>query len=493
MHFQWEILGIIPKGLERISSFDLGSEPEKIKLRKKTNREFSAGRQELKQVLGKREWKEKSPDTFVSWCWSLKRGAPSGAEWKLEGEQGLLPHPPVSLPSLPLRGRKMSVPPHPTPRSRGFSQRTRGHQPPSDSPDFQRTPTLSRHDTTSQRGHVSSSFIKSSLRGTRRNGPATSLNLLWLLSSPPPPLSTSLCSVPLSLPTLLPHTSLPAGAQRSENSPGRLPAADGTQPPSLPCPSPLTAWLERPSLDASLLPSVLPCILPFLPSFLSFSSFLPPSVPPSTNNTKHLPFVRIPRDAGTSSWHSWEASPRSLSADPVRSSSIHQRQRSGTSNQGPLEASVYHPYMWLMAVGCPEDVTGASEEEVGSHLSKHPFPISLPLKTFSTWVPSLSLSLFWQPLSLLHSCSHPPSLPHHPSPTWSPLAGFCPVWLIVLQVCAFKVARSFTHCFPCSYCHHPSEKGHPAWDGCSGLVHWDDPEGWDGEGGRRGDRDGEHM
>ena len=22
--------------------------------------------------------------------------------------------------------------------------------------------------------------------------------------------------------------------------------------------------------------------------------------------------------------------------------------------------------------------------------------------------------------------------------------------------------------------------------GCSGLVHWDDPEGWDGEGGGRG-------
>ena len=29
--------------------------------------------------------------------------------------------------------------------------------------------------------------------------------------------------------------------------------------------------------------------------------------------------------------------------------------------------------------------------------------------------------------------------------------------------------------------------------GCLGLVHWDDPEGWDGEGGGRGDRDGEHM
>ena len=29
--------------------------------------------------------------------------------------------------------------------------------------------------------------------------------------------------------------------------------------------------------------------------------------------------------------------------------------------------------------------------------------------------------------------------------------------------------------------------------GCSGLVHWDDPEGWDGEGDRRGVQDGEHM
>ena len=28
---------------------------------------------------------------------------------------------------------------------------------------------------------------------------------------------------------------------------------------------------------------------------------------------------------------------------------------------------------------------------------------------------------------------------------------------------------------------------------CSGLVHWDDPEGWDGEGGGRGVQDEEHM
>ena len=29
--------------------------------------------------------------------------------------------------------------------------------------------------------------------------------------------------------------------------------------------------------------------------------------------------------------------------------------------------------------------------------------------------------------------------------------------------------------------------------GCSGLVHWDDPEGWCGERGGRGVQDGEHM
>ena len=28
---------------------------------------------------------------------------------------------------------------------------------------------------------------------------------------------------------------------------------------------------------------------------------------------------------------------------------------------------------------------------------------------------------------------------------------------------------------------------------CLGLVHWDDPEGWDGEGGGRGVQDKEHV
>ena len=29
--------------------------------------------------------------------------------------------------------------------------------------------------------------------------------------------------------------------------------------------------------------------------------------------------------------------------------------------------------------------------------------------------------------------------------------------------------------------------------GCSGLVHWDEPDGWDGEGRGRGVQDGEHR
>ena len=32
-----------------------------------------------------------------------------------------------------------------------------------------------------------------------------------------------------------------------------------------------------------------------------------------------------------------------------------------------------------------------------------------------------------------------------------------------------------------------------AWDKCSGLVHREDPEGWDGKGGGRGAQDGEYM
>ena len=38
------------------------------------------------------------------------------------------------------------------------------------------------------------------------------------------------------------------------------------------------------------------------------------------------------------------------------------------------------------------------------------------------------------------------------------------------------------------------DQARSGWYGRSlGLVHWDDPEGWYGEGGGRGVQDGEHM
>ena len=41
-----------------------------------------------------------------------------------------------------------------------------------------------------------------------------------------------------------------------------------------------------------------------------------------------------------------------------------------------------------------------------------------------------------------------------------------------------------------SYVKRISSPGSMHETGCSGLVHWDDPEGWDGEGGRRKFRTG---
>ena len=44
-----------------------------------------------------------------------------------------------------------------------------------------------------------------------------------------------------------------------------------------------------------------------------------------------------------------------------------------------------------------------------------------------------------------------------------------------------------------SYVKHIASPGSMHEAGCSGLVHWDDPVGWDGEGGGTGVLDGEHM
>ena len=47
--------------------------------------------------------------------------------------------------------------------------------------------------------------------------------------------------------------------------------------------------------------------------------------------------------------------------------------------------------------------------------------------------------------------------------------------------------------FILSYVKQISSPGSMHETGCSGLVHWDDPEGWDGEGRGRGVQDGEHV
>ena len=44
-----------------------------------------------------------------------------------------------------------------------------------------------------------------------------------------------------------------------------------------------------------------------------------------------------------------------------------------------------------------------------------------------------------------------------------------------------------------SYVKQISSSGSMHETGCLGLVHWDDPEGWDGQGGGRGVQDGGHM
>ena len=44
--------------------------------------------------------------------------------------------------------------------------------------------------------------------------------------------------------------------------------------------------------------------------------------------------------------------------------------------------------------------------------------------------------------------------------------------------------------------YHVKQMASPGWmheTGCSGLVHWDDPEGWDGERGGGRVQDGEYM
>ena len=62
--------------------------------------------------------------------------------------------------------------------------------------------------------------------------------------------------------------------------------------------------------------------------------------------------------------------------------------------------------------------------------------------------------------------------------------------ILISQLFTFKLCGSMLYTIKGERDHQPRLD---VWDKCSGLVHWEDPEGWDGEGGWRGDRDGEHM
>ena len=55
------------------------------------------------------------------------------------------------------------------------------------------------------------------------------------------------------------------------------------------------------------------------------------------------------------------------------------------------------------------------------------------------------------------------------------------VWENVIETCILSYVKQIT------------TPGLMHETGCLGPEHWDDPEGWDGEGGGRGVQDGEHM
>ena len=66
------------------------------------------------------------------------------------------------------------------------------------------------------------------------------------------------------------------------------------------------------------------------------------------------------------------------------------------------------------------------------------------------------------------------------------LAHISQVYILIFQSFALIDAYVFTH-------HKWIFKKWDAWDKCSGLVHWEDPEESGGEGGGRRDLDGEYM
>ena len=63
---------------------------------------------------------------------------------------------------------------------------------------------------------------------------------------------------------------------------------------------------------------------------------------------------------------------------------------------------------------------------------------------------------------------------------WTLLEGWM-IWEDVIETCKLSYVKQIAS----------PDSMHTT--GCLGLVHWDDPEGWDGEGSGRRVPDGEHM
>ena len=67
------------------------------------------------------------------------------------------------------------------------------------------------------------------------------------------------------------------------------------------------------------------------------------------------------------------------------------------------------------------------------------------------------------------------------------------IWENGIETCKISCMKKKKETCILSYVKQIASPGSMHETGCSGLVHWDDPEGWGGEGGWREVQDGEHM